>query len=84
MGTPAIVLNKTAQQLASKSYRDIWKTIKKLKGSERLTAIVIDDNYTDETIVNNFCTIYSTLYISVCAFGTNTPVGLLTNLDSGM
>ena len=60
-----IVLNKTAQQLANKSYRDFWKTIKKLKGSERVTAKVIDDNYTDETIVNNFRNIYSTLYNSV-------------------
>ena len=65
LGTPAIVLNKTAQQLANKSYRDFWKTIKKLKGSERVTAKVIDDNYTDETIVNNFRNIYSTLYNSV-------------------
>ena len=35
-----------------------------MKGSERVTAKVIDHNYTHETIVNNFCTIYSTLYNS--------------------
>ena len=48
-----IVLNKTAQQLANKSYRDFWKTIKKLKGNERVTEKVIDDNDTDEILGNN-------------------------------
>ena len=60
-----IILNKTAQQLANNSYRDFWKTIKKLKGNEKVSAKVIDNNYTDATIVDNFRSIYSALYDSV-------------------
>ena len=60
-----IILNKTAQQLATKSYNDFWKTIKKLRGNENVTAKVIDGNCTDETIANHFCSIYNTLYNSV-------------------
>ena len=75
-----IIRNKTAQQLANKSYRDFWKTIKKLKGNEKVTAKVIDDNYTDETIVNNFCSIYSTLYDSVDDNHLNVTKSKIENL----
>ena len=60
-----IILNKTAQQLTNKSYRDFWKTIKKLKGKEKIIATVIDDKNTDATIVDHFRSIYSSLYNSV-------------------
>ena len=60
-----IILNKTAQQLATKSYNDFWKTIKNLRGNENVTAKVIDGNCTDETIAKHFCSIYCTLYNSV-------------------
>ena len=60
-----IILNKTAQQLATKSYNDFWKTIKNLRGNENVTAKVIDGNCTDETIAKHFCSIYCKLYNSV-------------------
>ena len=60
-----IILNKTAQQLTNKSYRDFWKTIKKLKGNEKIIAKVIDDKNTDATIAEHFRSIYSSLYNSV-------------------
>merc|ERR1712236_122780 len=60
-----IVLNKTAQQLATWAYNDFWKTIKSLRGNENVAAKVIDGNCTDETIAKHFCSIYCTIYNSV-------------------
>ena len=51
-----------------------------MKGNEKVTAKVIDDNYTDETIVNNFCSIYSTLYDSVDDNHLNATKSKIENL----
>ena len=51
-----------------------------MKGNEKVTAKVIDENYTDETIVNNFCSIYSTLYNSVDDDHLNATKSKIKNL----
>ena len=60
-----IILNKTAQQLSSRSFSEFWKTIKKLKGTEYLAASVIDGECSDQAIVNKFQCIYDKLYNSI-------------------
>ena len=68
----SIILNKTAQQLAHKSFNDFYKTIKKLKGNNKMSATVIDNNCTEDAIADNFRSIYNSLYNSIQDDGMNT------------
>ena len=61
----SIILNKTAEHLTRKSFRDFWKFIKKFKGNDKAFSKIIDDKCTDESIANHFRTIYHSLYNSV-------------------
>ena len=61
----SIILNKTAEQLSQKSFRNFWKFIKKYNGNVNVSSKIIDDKCTDETIASHFRTIYDSLYSSV-------------------
>ena len=63
--TEMLILNESAKQLASKSFGEFWKTMKKLKGTNRVTSNVIDGVCNDQDIANNFQNIYKELYNSV-------------------
>ena len=58
-------LSVTAEQLANKSFREFWNTIRKIKGINRISSNVIDGVSNDQNIVDNFKDIYSELYNSV-------------------
>ena len=63
--TEMLILNDSAKQLASKSFREFWKSMKRLKGTNRVTSNVIDGICNDQDIANNFQDIYKNLYNSV-------------------
>ena len=63
--TDRLILNETAQQLASKSFREFWKTMKKLKGTNKISSNVIDGECNSQNIANNFKDIYNDLFNSV-------------------
>ena len=75
-----IILNKTAQQLTQKSFNDFYKTIKKLKGNNRMQVTIIDDKCTEEDIADNFRSIYSTLYNSIQDKNLSTTKSKINNL----
>ena len=54
-----------AQQIESKSFRDFWTNIKKIKGNNKLIANVVYDKYTDSDIADHFCQKYDHLFNSV-------------------
>ena len=60
-----IILNNTAQQLASKSFREFWTTMKKLNGNKNVIAKIVDDKNNDNEITGIFCSKYKELYNSV-------------------
>ena len=83
-----LILNDSAKQLASKSFREFWKSMKRLKGTNRVTSNVIDGICNDQEIANNFQDIYKNLYNSVDNKGLDKVVNkvnkLVTNqCDSG-
>ena len=63
--TKRVIINETAQQLANKSFREFWGTMKKLKGTNRTSSNVIDGICNDQEIANNFKDIYEDLFNSV-------------------
>ena len=63
--TNKLILNETAQQLINKSFREFWGTMKKLKGTNRVSSNVIDGVCNDQDIANNFKNIYNDLFNSV-------------------
>ena len=63
--TDKLILNETAQQLANKSFREFWKTMKKLKGTHRISSNVVDGICNDQDISKNFKDIYNDLLNSV-------------------
>ena len=63
--TEMLILNESAKQLASKSFREFWKTMKRIKGTNKVTSNVIDGICNDQEIANNFQNIYKDLYNSV-------------------
>ena len=63
--TNSLIINETAQQLASKSFREFWGTIKRLKGTNKVTSNVVDGICNDQGIADNFQNIYNNLYNSV-------------------
>ena len=60
-----VILEKTANQLVTKSFRKFWQTIKSLNGNDNRIANVIDGKINDNEIANHFCDIYAKLYSSV-------------------
>ena len=60
-----IIKQKTADQLAKKSFNDFWSTIKQFKGTNKSISKVIDGLISDEEISNHFSSIYGSLYNSV-------------------
>ena len=60
-----ILLESTAQQIESKSFKDFWSSIKKIKGNNKLVTNVIDDKYTDSDIADHFSCKYNNLFNSV-------------------
>ena len=60
-----MILEKTADQLLSKSYRNSWKTVRGLKGKDNRISNVIDGKVNTLDITNHFQNIYSSLYSSV-------------------
>ena len=63
--TDMLILNESAKQLASKSFREFWSTMKRIKGTNKVTSNVIDGICNDQDIANNFQDIYKNLYNSV-------------------
>ena len=63
--TDQLILNETAQQLASKSFREFWKTIKRLKGTNKISSNVVDGICNEQEIADNFKIIYKDLFNSV-------------------
>ena len=61
----SIIRKRTAQQLTKKSFNDFYKTVKKLKGNNKMLATVIDGKCTEDDIADNFRTIYNSLYNSI-------------------
>ena len=59
------ILNKTANQLINKSFKDFWQTIRSLNGSDKTVASVVDGETTDAGISNKFMNIYNNLYNSI-------------------
>ena len=72
-------LNETAGQLAGKSFREFWKTIKRIKGTNRISSNVIDGMCNEQDIVNNFKGIYSDLFNSVPDNEFKTVVNKINN-----
>ena len=60
-----LILNESAQQLASKSFREFWKTIKRPKGTKKVTSNVVDGICNDQGIADNFQNIYKDILNSV-------------------
>ena len=60
-----IILHNTAQQLASKSFREFWITMKKLNGNKNVIAKIVDNKNNDDEITGLFCSKYKELYNSV-------------------
>ena len=58
------ILNKTAEQLNDKKFNEFWHTIRKLKGSNKNFASVVDGNTSDNSISSRFRDIYCDLYNS--------------------
>ena len=46
----SILLNNTAKQLSTKSYREFWQTIKKLQGHDKTVTNIVDDTSADKEI----------------------------------
>ena len=61
----SIILNKTAEQLTNKSFREFWKIIRKMKGNVKASSNIIDNHSTDDAIADHFRSIYDSLYNSV-------------------
>ena len=59
------ILNKTADQLITKSFDNFWSTIKSMKGSDRTIASVVDGYSTNNEIADRFGCIYKDLYNSI-------------------
>ena len=59
------ILNKTADQLTSKSFNNFWSTIKNMKGSDKSIASIVDGHSTDVAISDRFGCIYKDLYNSI-------------------
>ena len=60
-----IILEKTANNLATKSFGQFWQTVKYINGKDNRIASVIDGKNSDSEIVKHFYDIYSSLYSSV-------------------
>ena len=60
------ILEKTAEQLVTKSFRKFWQIVKNLKGKDNISSNIIDGKVNDNDIVNHFYDIYANLYSSVC------------------
>ena len=60
-----IVLEKTANSLARKSFGQFWRTIKDLNKSDNRIASVVDGKSNDGEIAKHFNDIYANLYSSV-------------------
>ena len=60
-----IIKQKTADQLARKSFNSFWSTIKQSNGTNKPKSKVIDGLHTDKEISSHFRSIYSNLYNSV-------------------
>lgn len=60
-----ILKENTAVTLRNKSFKDFWKTIKKMKGRNNCSSGIIDGRCTDEDIAGRFRDIYEELYSSV-------------------
>ena len=60
------ILEKTAEQLVTKSFRKFWQIVKNLKGKDNRSSNIIDGKVNDNDIVNHFYDIYANLYSSVC------------------
>ena len=58
-------IDKTADQLCNKSFNEFWKTIRKLSGSNKSTANVVDGCTSDDAISSRFKNIYDDLYNSL-------------------
>ena len=61
----SFIKNKTADLLCNKSFKDFWQTIRKLKGSDKTIADVVDGENTDAAISARFRYIYNHLYNSI-------------------
>ena len=60
-----IILDNTAKQLANKSYREFWTTIKKLQGNNKTVVNIVDNEFTNDGILAIFHNKYANLYNSV-------------------
>ena len=60
-----IIMNKTAESLYTKSFKQFWQTIKSINGSDKSMANVVDGENMDSKIASNFRDTYSNLYNSV-------------------
>ena len=58
-------MEKTADQLLTKSFRKFWQTIKGLKGKDNRISNIIDGKHNESDIANHFHDIYANLYSSV-------------------
>ena len=56
------IINETADQLNNKKFNEFWNTIRKLNGSNKVIASVVDGKTSDIDISNRFRDIYKDLY----------------------
>ena len=75
-----LILNESAKQLESKSFREFWKTMKRLKGNCKVSSNVIDGICNEQEIANNFQIIYKDLYNSVDDKDSNNVVSQVNGL----
>ena len=59
------LINKTANQLVNKSFNNFWSTIKRMKGTDKTIANIVDGHTTDGAISDRFRVIYNDLYNSI-------------------
>ena len=78
--TDMLILNESAKQLESKSFREFWKTMKRLKGNSKVSSNVIDGICNEQDIANNFQKIYKDLYNSVNDKDLNDVVSEMNDL----
>ena len=76
------ILNSTALQLENKSFKEFWKTIRKLRGNNKISSNIVDDIGNDQGIADNFKHIYNDLFNSVTDNDFNNVVKQVDNLVS--
>ena len=60
-----IILEKNANNLATKSFQQFWRTIKNINGNDNRISSIIDGKINESEIANHFGDIYANLYNSV-------------------